>query len=87
MDGHTTHVGRGARLFAESRHIVLFLFLLHLTQLLQPLDLSVFSPYQKGSENVFKNSSPVAEQRMCRPLSRFLSVLVLTCRHCLLRTW
>ena len=26
LDGQTTHVGRGARLFAESRGILLFLF-------------------------------------------------------------
>ena len=48
LDGHTTHVGRGARMFAESRGILLFLFPPHLTHLLQPLDLSVFSTYQKG---------------------------------------
>ena len=48
LHGHTTHVGRGARLFAQSRGILLFLFPPHLTHLLQPLDLSVFSTHQKG---------------------------------------
>ena len=48
LDGYTTHVGRGARLFAESQGILLFLLPPHLTHLLQPLDLSVFSTYQKG---------------------------------------
>ena len=48
LDGHTTQVGRDARLFAESQCILLFLFPPHLTHLLQPLDPSVFSTYQKG---------------------------------------
>ena len=48
LDGHTTQMGRGARLFAESRGIFLFLFPPHVTHLLQPPDPSVFSIYQKG---------------------------------------
>ena len=46
FDGHTTHITKELITFADEKNIILFLCPPHLTQLIQPLDVAVFSVYK-----------------------------------------
>lgn len=45
-DGHTSHVSKSVIEWANSKNVILFILPAHTSHLLQPLDVSIFSPFK-----------------------------------------